>query len=1583
MLVGMTGFGGSISTNIYTAPGIPAEYGAIVSAEGWETVGNGDDYDRGIAQAEAEASTNEIFFSPLDEYNRSGQGGSKSFTKQEYGYEAWPPNYWRFGTAVFRVRANYTIDLRNFGESNGYKKASFQLRWRYDLIAGKGFAITTKNTNTYPLALGQVTQLRCWFWPGWYMAPFPLIVNTYNYGYEWAPPVIILVKEEAEHGTTNSVESLAGDDKGGDPINLYNGNVSINETDLSLPTPGLPLTFARTYGSLSDKTNFLGNRWTHNYDWQITDTNTVFSGVSNHWLVLRQGVVSHWKALSTPTNSGATAQAIESGLNWKATQGGDGAWMVTFPGGMTANFNTNGRLARLSDGWSNSITLTFSNALPIQVSHSIGKSLSLQYESNRLSKITSPSTNFYCRYYYDGAGLLTGVVTYADGKTYPLKYYYEPTFQVITQRINAIGDIRGWEHVGQVGQRSWVGTNHWYETTVALSSNGSYRSYMTESRGDTNLTYAYDLNPIFRKTEQINGPIFNFSGQPIESVENGTNVLTLLFSSNQTNELEACWSNAVFRNLESQYGIYSAAVLQEHASSTRNEFDERGNKTLVETKEYSGSGVKQFSVTTMNYDGQNRLTNFGLGLGTAPANFWNIAWDTNNELPSSQTDPEGHEVSWVYTNGLVARESVQVSSGVSNTTVFVYTTNGLLSSVNNANNHALQMFYDNSGNATSIVFPENPTIEMTWTSLGYLGEIRLPSDSYDTNGLMVPRTTKFNTDSRGLVNFVTWPDGFSDCYYRDSIGQVTSWVDRVGRKTQYSYLPTKKLASVTRYLGSQAVTTRMDYDKLFNALKITDPLNRVVESYQLDNQSRPVRVSNINSQTMEISYVTGDRVDAIKRFDGTTVSNTYTGDGWVGAVKYPDENVTFGYFKNGLLKTASNPTGTIAITYNNAHQVLSVSNAVLKGLVSYSVDGLGEATSTVWNGIGITRDYSAGEQLNYVKVPTGEVFLSYNGLNGLLAGISNAAGLSAEYSYNSMDQVTGIAWRNASGDVIRSWAYTRNDVGFVTDVEKENGEISQYQYDGLDQLATAKQWNAAGELLSDERFAYDLAGNRTNKNSSGVSVDYSQGSGDWLTSWKVTTTDLVGSIDVYGVSSETIGTNNRYGSLYVSNDVAVTPDVDGTNFSVYMLPVNLGTQKVVCAIRDMAGNMGYATGTVFLSIVTNSLYSIDSAGCVTNIKYAGVQYSNNRGIKWDGQYRIKEVLTNGASCEKYGYDALGRRVITVSGGVTNFHVYDGLNVLADTDATGGVLRVYGHGAGIDHLLTMTVYTSGMAKTYYYLTDQLGSVHALADEVGNVVESYRFDAWGKVTGIYDPNGNHLSESAYGNRFLWQGREYSYRTELYYFRARWYDPVMGRWLSNDPIGISGGLNQYVFCGNNPVNFVDPYGLWAEEWAFWNPDSAVGRQFVSIGDAIGSTLARPFYPEGARTVWQEAVNNSGQSLLDESCAGKGARRAYWGAIGVSAAANAAAGWMIGTEALAANGSFNVANTILNRTASPFLRNDGSRWFSQAQAEALMNGPRLANTGQGVRNLLTTFRYANSGNGEVVLNWITRTVVHANPFY
>jgi RHS repeat-associated protein len=398
-----------------------------------------------------------------------------------------------------------------------------------------------------------------------------------------------------------------------------------------------------------------------------------------------------------------------------------------------------------------------------------------------------------------------------------------------------------------------------------------------------------------------------------------------------------------------------------------------------------------------------------------------------------------------------------------------------------------------------------------------------------------------------------------------------------------------------------------------------------------------------------------------------------------------------------------------------------------------------------------------------------------------------------------------------------------------------------------------------------------------------------------LDNWTAVNTNSSLTIPIIGSANESIGNGNPYGSLWVSNNnISVTPLIEGTNFFLAELTVGLGTQIIVAAICDLAGNTTYATSTIFSTFVTNANYGYCDAGCVTSIIYKGTDYFNSQELKWDGQYQLTEFKANGNSLERTGYDSLNRRAWTCRDGITNFYVYDGEHVIAEVGGDGSLLKTYVSGPGVDNWLAMTVHTGSTALTYIYLTDHLGTVHALADANGTIVESYMYDAWGRILGVYDGTGNPLTESAVGNNILWQGREYSWKTGLYYFRARWYDPITGRWVSNDPIGISGGLNQYVFCGNNPVNFTDPFGL-TSEWAFWDPNSAVGRQFVSIGDAFGSTLARPFYPEAARNVWNEAVNNSGQAIMDESCAGKGARTAYWGAIGVSAAATAVAGWEI----------------------------------------------------------------------------------------
>ena len=290
---------------------------------------------------------------------------------------------------------------------------------------------------------------------------------------------------------------------------------------------------------------------------------------------------------------------------------------------------------------------------------------------------------------------------------------------------------------------------------------------------------------------------------------------------------------------------------------------------------------------------------------------------------------------------------------------------------------------------------------------------------------------------------------------------------------------------------------------------------------------------------------------------------------------------------------------------------------------------------------------------------------------------------------------------------------------------------------------------------------------------------------------------------------------------------------------------------------DLAGNRTWsahdgATNTYTLGLGnrlaswTGGSYGHDTAGCVTNIVRSG---RPELDLAWNGLYQVESVATNGFTAESYGYDALGRRIYVASGGTTNWMVYDGIHVVAEVDGSGAVQRSYTWGAGIDNLLALTDHTGGVTNTYYALTDHLGTVHALADETGVVVESYKFDAWGNVLDVFDSNGQPISESALGNRYLFQGREYSWATGLYYFRARWYDPITGRWLSNDPIGISGGLNQFVAFDNNPVMFTDAFGLCPSDNVY---EASSARVTIRSPEILRTMVPGQIAWDHARTHW-----------------------------------------------------------------------------------------------------------------------------------
>ena len=115
--------------------------------------------------------------------------------------------------------------------------------------------------------------------------------------------------------------------------------------------------------------------------------------------------------------------------------------------------------------------------------------------------------------------------------------------------------------------------------------------------------------------------------------------------------------------------------------------------------------------------------------------------------------------------------------------------------------------------------------------------------------------------------------------------------------------------------------------------------------------------------------------------------------------------------------------------------------------------------------------------------------------------------------------------------------------------------------------------------------------------------------------------------------------------------------------------------------------------------------------------------------------------------------------------------------------------------------------------YYYHFDGLGSVAALSDVNNMVVESYSYDVFGAPT-VYDANYSEISKSAIGNPYMFTARRADDETALYYYRARYYAFDIGRFLQADPIGYADSLNFYTYCGNNPLNWLDPFGFCKEK-------------------------------------------------------------------------------------------------------------------------------------------------------------------------
>jgi RHS repeat-associated protein len=814
--------------------------------------------------------------------------------------------------------------------------------------------------------------------------------------------------------------------------------------------------------------------------------------------------------------------------------------------------------------------------------------------------------------------------------------------------------------------------------------------------------------------------------------------------------------------------------------------------------------------------------------------------------------PNGLEVNFTHSGNLVT----SANDGLGRSFTYEYNSNGALEKVTAPSGGGVRRYeYDASGRLAKVYDPEaykrkfvdgdqnaSPMVtNVYFTSADFGGSTSEPRIGMTKQQVFADGgTVSFNyvmaatgqtatpwkvsqadvTDQRGKIRRVdfnpqtrevfrsTFPFGLADAqvttFSRNAGGYLELVTDPLGRSVKYEYASNGKPQYVTMMHGtSSAATWHITYEPNFDQPEsITNPLGHSWKfTYDAKGLLRLV-TDPLGNQT-RATYTASGQIESVTNPLGQTAKIEYWKGRPVRQIDPLGRISTFEYDAQLRLNKMIDPLGRIQeTTYDLLNRAIEVKNP-LGHVVQFDYN---------LNGALIRHRDQRNNQTSYAPDSMGRGALRTDALNQTEEwryDIPLGGGRPTRHT-DRKAQVTGVAYDHANrvaslgfGASIAAPSAFQNSISVEYDklnrttrlTDSQSGVIT-YEYDDLTgQLK--KETTPQGVV----EYSYDLAGRRKTLSVSGqTQVQYGWYDNGQIKSITQGAHNITFEYDAAGRRTKTVlanGMSMEYGYDSASQLKSIT----------YKQGLNI-TGTLLYGYND-AGERTAVTGSlghIQLAALTTAPGVFDAMNRLTNWNGQAYAYDANgnltsdgtRTYTWDARNQLTQIA--GPVPTSFQYDAFGRRIQkTVASSTTGF-VFDGGNFVQEkaNAQPGASITANLLTGGIDELFQRTVSQSG--ATSFYLTDALGSPARATDSAGGTLTSYFYEPYGATTRA------GAAQGAQG----FTGREDD-GTGLFYYRARYYLPGCGRFISEDPIGLaSGDANFYSYVGGRPMELTDPSGL-----------------------------------------------------------------------------------------------------------------------------------------------------------------------------